>query len=304
MRIQKLMATATMAAMLFGSFGALQAAGQTKTIGNSKFGAYIYYGHGFRFNKDNLDTKAWFTPDIGGKLFGKSFSIFKAEANLGNYNTRSWAGYAGSKNTSLASNWKALARFKAFNITLYTKEKSYDGVKTHTIFNFYRYYKKSFPKIRFSVFGIPFSITYGATLSGRLAPTITTNSLALGVALNVLPEASVGAFAYGGPNLWLIRGGLGTQVTIFRGNAGLGLVGELLGSVAAIGPHVALKMKAGVRLMQGKIYAYVDRWKCRRWFKCGYKRWWTKDIIKWNGWSWNWERTISDWKLNLNRYLG
>ncbi|MEQ9363316.1 MAG: hypothetical protein RIF32_03680 [Leptospirales bacterium] len=268
-------------------------------IGGSKFAARILYeldtkdSFSTSTQKSNIGAKAAFA----GRLFGKNTPyLAEGEIELGNYGSykKKKMKVAGREydipagvDVNKMKKWELRSKFRLFNITLTDQIKaapqdvtSSSVKKEWKPFKSYKYSRKDLASVRFMVGPVPFSIRFGASGGFGVEPKFGFDLPKLGVSAELKPTASASAFAEGGPSIYVLRGGVGVSLMLISGSAGVKAALEILGAKA-----FSFKFVSGVRAMQGRVYAFVDRRKHYVWGK--WKRWINKTIYQTGALTWN-----------------
>ncbi|MCR9142785.1 MAG: hypothetical protein NXI24_11080 [bacterium] len=303
-------AAAITVAFLAGG-ASLSAGPKEKVIGGSKFAARILYeldtkdSFSTSTQKSNIGAKAAFA----GRLFGKNTPyLAEGQIELGNYGSykKKKMKVAGREynipagvDVNKMKKWELRSKFRLFNITLTDQIKAApQDVTSSTVkkewkpFKSYKYSRRDLASVRFMVGPVPFSIRFGASGGFGVEPKFGFDVKKLGVSAELKPSASASAFAEGGPSIYVLRGGVGVSLMLINGSAGVKAALEVLGAKA-----FTFKFVSGVKAMQGRVYAFVDRRKRYLWGK--WKRWINKTLYQTGALTWNRDQTIC--KVPLSR---
>ncbi len=282
------------AAFLFGGTS-LAAAPKETRIGGNSFAARIIY---------ELDTKDAFTTSnekshigamaaFGARLFKKNTPyLAEGKIELGNYGSykKKKMKIAGREynvpsgvDVNKRKNWELRSNFRIFGVTLVDKlhpaPQSVTGSsvkKEWKPFRSYKYKRKDIAKITFMVGPVPFGIRFGASGGFGVEPKFGFDLKKLGVDAELKPSASASAYAEGGPNIYVLRGGVGVKLNLIQGAAGVKGILQILGDKS-----FAFKAVASLKALSGEVYAFVDR---RKYYVFGkWKRWIYKVLHKMNG---------------------
>ena len=305
---------------------ALSAGNYTKSIGNSKFGAYLSLDYNLAAKKESVKSFIDINPEIGAKIFSRNIGILGAEFLIGNYGSYRWQNVV--PNMNKVQDWSAYAGVYLFGRTVYSKTRNLSRVctlKEEAVVKNGKYtcktpenkkaknpnafqranswFKKHMPRLRYPVGPVVIYVDSGVTLGYNLTPEIkpifkkgSGLSIAeLGVEAAIKPGLSAKAFVEGGVSAWVLKGGIGANLTLFSGSAGL--AGKVAYANSAIKANIDSVFQIGV--LSGKVYAFVDRIKIKCCFKKRWKRWLNFTIASWRGYSWRWQYTLwrKSWAL-------
>lgn len=295
-----------MAVLLTGAFlagaSSLASAPKEKVIGGSKFAARIIYetDTGDAFKEDSQKSHVGLKAALAGRLFGKDTApIAQGELELGNYGN-----YKKKKMTILGKEqnvpsginvnkrkeWQMRTKFRLFNVTLADKTQDAPSSVTSSTsskewkpFKIAKYQRKDVFSVRFMVGPVPFTIRAGASGSFKAEPKF--GFYLLGATAQLMPEASASAYAEGGPDIYVLRGGVGVSLLLIQGAAGVKAAVDVLKT-----KDFTLKLVASVKAMQGRVYAFVDR---RKYYVFGkWKRWINKTLYQTGSLNWNTDKTL------------
>lgn len=327
-----LIVVASAALALPASLSALGKSGNYgRTLGNSKFGAYVNLNYGFDIAKESVKSKVYFKPTAGAKIMGRTLQVVGADFIIGNYG--SWSMKQVKPDLNKAQEWSAYAGFHIVGITIYSrhknvgkhceledpkiskeaapkckqKPKSKDQAKKESKFDKARkWLKKRLPNVKYYIGPIAIYVSSGVTLDTGVNPVFTPDFEIdwrnfrlnkLGVTAGIKPSLAARVFVEGGVSIVVIRGGIGANLTLFSGELGLlGSAGYLKNSNSIT---ANVRSTVGIGVLSGKVYAFVDtrrfKWCCR--FRWG--RWITHTLASWRGYRWNWGWTLwsQTWRL-------
>ena len=280
----------------------LTAGPKEKVIGNSKFAARILYemDTSDAFTENNEKSHVGITAGLAGRLFGKDTNpIAQGEVELGNYGSykKKKMKIAGKEYDVPASvdinkrkEWQMRTKFRLFGISLAdtAKDAPQDVTSSTTSkewkpFKVAKYSRKDLASARFMVGPVPFTIRFGASGSFSAEPKFKFH--VLGASAELKPTASASAFAEGGPDIYVLRGGVGVSLLLLEGSAGVKAAIDVLKT-----KDFTIKLVAGVKAMQGRVYAFVDRRKYYVWGK--WKRWIDKTLYQTGALTWNEDKNL------------
>lgn len=295
-------AVVTLVALSFLAGTALTAGPKEKLIGGSKFAARIIYetDTGDAFSDDSQKSHVGLKAGLAARMFGKDTNpVAEGEIELGNYGN-----YKKKKMTLLGKEqdvpsginvnkrkeWQMRTKFRLFGISLADTLKDAPADVTSSTsssewkpFKVAKYQRQDLASVRFMVGPVPFTIRFGASGSFELEPKF--GFYLLGAKADLMPKASASAFAEGGPDIYVLRGGVGVSLLLLEGSAGVKAALDILKT-----KDFTIKLAASVKALQGRVYAFVDRRKYYVWGK--WKRWIDETIYQTGALTWNEDRNL------------
>ncbi len=256
---------------------------KVKWLGKGKFGVAVGGDLSVNGSAKNAKFAAAAKPYVKGKLFGKQFTLVDIDGKLGNYNSTDWnASQRDQKFDSVKINQvKYYMAVRPFGVAVSfagksLKPKKGSFQKNITLYSWRKYKRKEVFKTNIPAGPIVIRVSAGVFGAIEYKPTFSIYGLAA-MSLTSAPKASMGAFAEGAVNLAIFKGGIGATLTLIEGWGGLRLGVEPFPGIAG------LYLVAGVDVLKGKVYAFVDRISIKCCFKKRWKRMLNISIFGWSG---------------------
>lgn len=295
--IQHRIARRAIAVLFTGVFlvggSSLMAQPKETVIGGKRFAARILteIDNKHAFEKTSEKSHIGLKAGLAARLFKKDTGSFaEGQIELGNYGNykKDPVGF----NINKRKEWQLRTKFRLFGTTIGDRlhdappsVTSSEVKKKWNPFKVIKYQRKNLVHVFFMVGPVPFSARAGLAGSFELKPDFGFSAKGLEVSAKLAPTASASAFGEGGPDAILLRGGIGVSLLLIQGAAGLKAAVNFKDT-----KDFTFKFFAGVKALQGRVYAFVDR---RKWIYFGkYKRWINKTLYETGSLNWNHEKTL------------